>query len=396
MADNTTLNAGTGGDVIATDDISGVKHQLVKIEFGAADSATQASSANPFPVVQTGTPGLPTGASTAAKQPALGTAGSASADVLSIQGVASMTAVKVDGSAVTQPVSGPLTDTQLRASAVPVSLASAPSTPVTNAGTFAVQADTELTTADLDSGAGTDTRAVVGLVIAKSGGAANISASDPLPVVQSGTSNVQIQGGGVLKAEDVAASSGDTGFPMLGVRNDTAGTLTSTDGDYGHVALDSSGRIGVSDLGGSLTVDGTVTPATATQRVVIATDQFAVQLTNALKVDGGAPVTQPVSGTVTANLGRVRFGRRGPVEVPSRVRGDDERDERESVRGEAARLVHLQLQRRRPEGRVPQHGGHPDRGRVGDGRDRDPADERGERVHGHRDRVQRRGSRSRP
>lgn len=48
---------------------------------------------------------LPAGASTAAKQPALGTAGSASADVLSIQGVASMTPVKVDGSAVTQPVS---------------------------------------------------------------------------------------------------------------------------------------------------------------------------------------------------------------------------------------------------------------------------------------------------
>lgn len=55
------------------------------------------------------TPDLPSGASTAAKQPALGTAGSASADVISIQGIASMTAVKVDGSAVTQPVSGTLT-----------------------------------------------------------------------------------------------------------------------------------------------------------------------------------------------------------------------------------------------------------------------------------------------
>lgn len=48
---------------------------------------------------------LPSGAATAAKQPALGTAGSASADVLSVQGVASMTALKVDGSGVTQPVS---------------------------------------------------------------------------------------------------------------------------------------------------------------------------------------------------------------------------------------------------------------------------------------------------
>jgi hypothetical protein len=49
------------------------------------------------------------GAATAAKQPALGTAGSASADVITVQGIASMTALKVDGSAVTQPVSGTVT-----------------------------------------------------------------------------------------------------------------------------------------------------------------------------------------------------------------------------------------------------------------------------------------------
>lgn len=54
---------------------------------------------------------LPSGASTAAKQPALGTAGTASADVITVQGIASMTALKVDGSAVTQPVSGTVTVT---------------------------------------------------------------------------------------------------------------------------------------------------------------------------------------------------------------------------------------------------------------------------------------------
>lgn len=53
----------------------------------------------------TGTVSLPTGAATEAKQPALGTAGTASADVITVQGIASMTALKVDGSAVTQPVS---------------------------------------------------------------------------------------------------------------------------------------------------------------------------------------------------------------------------------------------------------------------------------------------------
>jgi hypothetical protein len=48
---------------------------------------------------------LPTGAATAVKQPALGTAGTASVDVITVQGIASMTALKVDGSAVTQPIS---------------------------------------------------------------------------------------------------------------------------------------------------------------------------------------------------------------------------------------------------------------------------------------------------
>lgn len=60
--------------------------------------ATQPISAAALP--------LPSGAATAIKQPALGTAGSASADVITVQGIASMTALKVDGSAVTQPVSG--------------------------------------------------------------------------------------------------------------------------------------------------------------------------------------------------------------------------------------------------------------------------------------------------
>ena len=52
-----------------------------------------------------GTVSLPTGAALSSKQPALGTAGTASADVITVQGIASMTALKVDGSAVTQPVS---------------------------------------------------------------------------------------------------------------------------------------------------------------------------------------------------------------------------------------------------------------------------------------------------
>jgi hypothetical protein len=50
MADNTTLNPGTGGDVIASDDIGGVKYQRVKISVGADGSATDATETTPLPV----------------------------------------------------------------------------------------------------------------------------------------------------------------------------------------------------------------------------------------------------------------------------------------------------------------------------------------------------------
>lgn len=82
MADDITLNAGTGGDVVAADDIGGVKHQRVKVQYGADGSATDVSAAAPLPV--------------------------SDADVL-----AAIEAL------------GPLTDGQLRAAAIAVTLAAA-------------------------------------------------------------------------------------------------------------------------------------------------------------------------------------------------------------------------------------------------------------------------------
>ena len=52
----------------------------------------------------------------------------------------------------------------------------------TPAVTVSGAVDTELTTADLDTGAGTDTRAVVGLALAASGGAVLAGAANPVPV----------------------------------------------------------------------------------------------------------------------------------------------------------------------------------------------------------------------
>jgi hypothetical protein len=117
MADNVVLNSGAGGETCATDDVAGVQHQVVKLADGTADSATRIAAGNGVAANSlritlasdstgvlaatqsgtwnvtniSGTVSLPTGASTAAKQPALGTAGTASADVISVQGIASMT-----------------------------------------------------------------------------------------------------------------------------------------------------------------------------------------------------------------------------------------------------------------------------------------------------------------
>jgi hypothetical protein len=202
MANGTTLNTGTGGNTIQDFD-DGAKHWAASVVCYAT-SVTSGSAvlvpvttASGLPVAQQGTwtvtanagtgtlavsaaslP-LPSGASTAAKQAALGTAGTASADVLTIQGIASMTAVKVDGSAVTQPVS----------------LASVPSHAVTNAGTFAVQAAQSgtwnVTTV-------TTLTSITNPVAATQSGTWNIGSVTTLPALVAGTALI----GKVAAAQD--------------------------------------------------------------------------------------------------------------------------------------------------------------------------------------------------
>lgn len=46
MADNTRIDNGTTGDNIATDDVGGVTHQRMKVEFGDDGSATDVSATN--------------------------------------------------------------------------------------------------------------------------------------------------------------------------------------------------------------------------------------------------------------------------------------------------------------------------------------------------------------
>lgn len=101
MADNFLINEGSEVTIRAVEKTS-KKHQVVVLDLGGSGAESLLTGTLP---VSAATLPLPSGAATAAKQPALGTAGSASADVITIQGVASMVPVKVDGSDAIQPVS---------------------------------------------------------------------------------------------------------------------------------------------------------------------------------------------------------------------------------------------------------------------------------------------------
>ena len=107
MADNTQLNPASGGDVIKTEDLGQYKLAVSKIYLGSHGvDGGPVSPSNPLPVSITNLPAtqgvtaaalpLPAGAAISAKQAALGTAGSSSADVLSIQGITAMTPLLVN------------------------------------------------------------------------------------------------------------------------------------------------------------------------------------------------------------------------------------------------------------------------------------------------------------
>lgn len=293
MADHITLDAGSGGATIAADDIGGVHYQLIKLGYGALDSFTIVTASAGLPVAQQGTwtvtgaggtfpvtdsggsltvdapvgtpvfvrlsdgsspistlpvsaaslP-LPTGAATEAKQPALGTAGTASTDVLTVQGIASMTALKVDGSAVTQPVSGTFYQ-----ATQPVSIAA--TVTVTGAGgTFPVTDNSGSLTVDAPVG--------TPVFVRLSDGAAAITtlpvsmaAVPSHAVTNAGTFAVQVDGSAltslqliddVVLAESSAHASGDKGVMALSVRQDTA-TALATSGQYQPLITDSTGRL---------------------------------------------------------------------------------------------------------------------------------------------------------
>lgn len=83
-AQHVNLRDASGGEL-------GVSGTPLYVQFASAQAVTQSGTWNVTNI--SGTISLPTGAATSAKQPALGTAGAASTDVITIQGIASMTPI---------------------------------------------------------------------------------------------------------------------------------------------------------------------------------------------------------------------------------------------------------------------------------------------------------------
>jgi len=284
MADNTTLNAGSGGDVIASDDIAGVKYQRVKLSVGADGSAADAASGGGTEAgalrvtvasdstgvlsvddnggsltVDVGT-ALPAGTNAIGKLAANSGVDIGDVDVTSVvPGTGATNLGKAEDAA---HVSG---DTGVLALAV---RQDADASSVSATGDYsALQVDangylkvnikagsssggTALTDAAAFTRATTSVTPVAGVVETSAPTLTNGNAG-ALSLTTGGAVRVAVASGGVAGiAEDSAAAGGEEGIMMLAVRRDSASSGVSADGDFAALSVTSDGSLRVSGGGG--------------------------------------------------------------------------------------------------------------------------------------------------
>jgi hypothetical protein len=223
MADNITLNAGSGGATLATDDIGGLHYQIVKQSFGDLDAVTLVSTSNPLPVD------------------------------LRTNNLGGNINVNIAASAVTQGVSGTVT---------------------------------------ANAGSGTFTTAPTATVV-------DDAAFSP------GTTPVLMLGATFDDVSPDSVNEGDAGAIRMSGNRNLYVQLRDAAGNERGLNIDADGLIGVTDGGGSLTIDNSTLAVTgggtegAALRVTIATDSTGVLSVDdnggSLTVDGSVTV----SGTVT-------------------------------------------------------------------------------------------------
>lgn len=250
---------------------------------------------------------LPTGAATAAKQPALGTAGTPSTDVISVQGEASMTPLKVDGSGVTQPisgtvsisgtspVSGTVTAVQSTGSNLHVVVDTAPTTAVT--GTF-FQATQPVSATSLPLPTGASTAAKQPAL-----GTAGSASTDVITV--QGVASMT-----PLKVDGSGVTQPISGTVSLSGTSPVSGTVTAIQGTGSnlHVVVDTAPTTAVTGTFFQATqpISATALPlptgaATETTLAGIKTDTDKFTFTSTRLLVDGSGVTQPISGSVTTS-----------------------------------------------------------------------------------------------
>ena len=269
--------------------------------------------------------GLPTGAgggSSGGGSVPTGSAGSPNAAVVSVQGIASMTPLKVDGSGVTQPVSLASLPA-LAAGAATIGSIANTSFAATESGTWTVQpGNTANTTAWLVTGTGgtfpatesgtwniTNISGTVSLPTGAATSANQTNASQKTQIVDgsgnviaSTSNNLNVQcancsGSGVSTADGATFTAGSSLFAGIGGFTQTTPTSNPlTNGKQGFAQLTPYRALMTDWYNSSGTEMGTSGSPVQVSLANTGTN------TTALKVDGSA-VTQPVSGSVTANAG---------------------------------------------------------------------------------------------
>lgn len=239
---------------------------------------------------------LPSGASTSAKQPALGTAGTPSADVLTVQGATSMTALKVDGSGSTQPVSGTIAATQ--------------------SGTWTVQpGNTANTTAWKVDGSAV-TQPVSGTVTANVGttnGLALDTTLAKLTVTQGAAlgANTQALAGASVTTAAPSYTTGQISPLSIttagGLRTDSSGTTQPVSGT---IAATQSGTWNVTNVSGTVSLPTGASTETSLAKLTIA--QNATLGSNTAILDGASVTTAEPTYT-TGRIQPLSLGTNGNV-----------------------------------------------------------------------------------
>lgn len=293
MADNVAITAGSGTN-IATDDIAGVHYQRMKLVDGTLDATTAIAAGG----------GVEAGALRV-------TVASDSTGVLSVDDNGSTisiddggSSITVDGSVTASLASGTNNIGDVDVLTVPAPLNVTGTGTESSALRVTIATDSTGVLSVDDNGA---SLTVDGTVASTQSGTWSIRNQDgsgnnltsalrgteralSVQLVDGSGNQVTSFGGGTQYTEDGASAGGETGTVFLGVRNDAAASKTSADGDFSAIATDSAGRVGIADLGGSVTVDGFATVGGAAfVKITDGTNTVSVNANGGLEVTGGVP-----------------------------------------------------------------------------------------------------------